>query len=234
MGFTLIELLVVIAVVGVVSSLLLSSLARSRSRARGVVCLGNLRQLGLAAGFYREDHSGFLPVSAFGRRWVTLFAPVLQNPRVLQCPEDRSMRQEAVATGKQIDFAPRSFLFNGFSDFVAEQFPGKLAVPVRQGLLGARLPDSRVEEPGETLMFGEKASTSDAWELDVFLPNSGFLADLDEARHGVNGHSRRGMSNYVMLDGSSRILPFGESTCPRNLWGITEECRTDRAICRPR
>jgi prepilin-type N-terminal cleavage/methylation domain-containing protein len=46
-AFTLIELLVVIAIIGVLASLLLSSLAAGKSKSKAVKCLSNLRQLTL-------------------------------------------------------------------------------------------------------------------------------------------------------------------------------------------
>jgi prepilin-type N-terminal cleavage/methylation domain-containing protein len=55
-GFTLIELLVVVAIISVLVAVLLPALAQARESSRMVVCLSNLRQLGMAAGFYAEDH----------------------------------------------------------------------------------------------------------------------------------------------------------------------------------
>lgn len=60
-GFTLIELLVVIAILGVLMSLLLPALGRSKASARSAVCLGQLRQLGLAVQMYTDDHGQRLP-----------------------------------------------------------------------------------------------------------------------------------------------------------------------------
>lgn len=57
-GFSLIELLVVVAVIGLLAALLLPALARSREMARQARCTGNLRQLGLAAQLYWDDHEG--------------------------------------------------------------------------------------------------------------------------------------------------------------------------------
>jgi prepilin-type N-terminal cleavage/methylation domain-containing protein/prepilin-type processing-associated H-X9-DG protein len=59
-GFTLIELLVVIAIIGVLSSILLPALSRSRERARGIVCLNNAKQLMLGWMNYADDHGGRL------------------------------------------------------------------------------------------------------------------------------------------------------------------------------
>lgn len=232
-GFTLLELMTVVAIVALLAGLLLPALSFSKIRAAGVACSGNLRQLGLAAKNYADDHLGSYPVSAFGRRWTTVLRPGFIGLRLLRCPSDRALAGSPVGDAGSPDSAPRSYLFNGFSDFVAERYPGKLAVPVRQGIIGAGLPELRIREPAETILFGEKSSTSDAWEVDVLLPNVGFLGDLEEARHGVRSHTRRGGANYLLADGGARFLRFGQCTCPLNLWGITEASRTDQAICRP-
>lgn len=57
-AFTLLELLVVIAVIGVLAALFLPALARSKSAARRLCCVGNLRQLGLAGQMYWDDNAG--------------------------------------------------------------------------------------------------------------------------------------------------------------------------------
>lgn len=61
-GFTLMELLVVVVILGVVSALLMPALGRAKESARATVCLGNLRQLGLALQMYADANDRRLPI----------------------------------------------------------------------------------------------------------------------------------------------------------------------------
>ncbi len=59
--FTLIELLVVIAIIGILCCLLLPALANAKESARSICCLGNLKQIGLAAQLYAQDWDNEIP-----------------------------------------------------------------------------------------------------------------------------------------------------------------------------
>jgi len=63
MGFTLVEMLVVIAVIAILSSLLLPALQQAKATARSIICLGQLKQGGVALSLYADDNSEFLPPS---------------------------------------------------------------------------------------------------------------------------------------------------------------------------
>ncbi len=60
-AFTLVELLVVIAIIGLLVSMLLPALQAARERARTLVCMAHMQQLGLATMGYVADAQGRLP-----------------------------------------------------------------------------------------------------------------------------------------------------------------------------
>ena len=77
-AFTLIELLVVIAIIALLLAIITPALNKVKSQAKKVICLSNLRQIGVGALVYAEEHDTFLPRNTGGDTpWIIAFMPYL-------------------------------------------------------------------------------------------------------------------------------------------------------------
>ena len=223
----------VIAIIAILAALLLPALSRAKGSAQRIACANNLRQIRLALGIYANDHDGRMPPrEPFTNRWPAQLQPDYSDIKVLRCLADPAATQGDVVTNALPDAAARSYLMNGFQDTLLDMYGG--ALPPK----GVALPavrESAIGRPADTILFGEKASASTQFYVVLAEDASQYLAELEEGRHGgtLGLSSKSGSSNYAFGDGSVRVVRYGQSLCPLNLWAVTDGGRADYAVCRP-
>jgi prepilin-type N-terminal cleavage/methylation domain-containing protein/prepilin-type processing-associated H-X9-DG protein len=212
-GFTLVELLVVIAVIGILAALLLPSLSQGKEKAKTISCRSNLKQLDVAAIMYASEHQDQLPPRFLIPLWPLPLQPYYRDVALLKCPTE-------------LNGSARSYIINGWNDSFREnlsdaEFAAFMNFQWPQGMKMSQIP-----LPAETIVFGEKRTGSPHAYMDFLQGEQGNdLEELEHGRHGGGTSPRGRSSNYAFADGSARLLKFGRSITPVNLWATTDKWR---------
>jgi len=191
-SFTLTKLLVVVALIALLLALLMPSLKLARDQAKGVICINNLRQCGLAARLYIGECDGFLfqyhydNATAVSTVWWQQMQRTgyLSTSNVVACP---SWPPFQVSTNQWIGYGIRRDIPNEY--WALSDTPVAIAYSIRT---------IKVRSPADFFVYGDSiGGRSDLGNLNL----QGTIAEVWGTWNG-NFHLRHaGKANLWFLDG---------------------------------
>jgi prepilin-type N-terminal cleavage/methylation domain-containing protein/prepilin-type processing-associated H-X9-DG protein len=169
-AFTLIELLVVIAIIAILAALLLPALSKAKTKAQGITCMNNLRQMMLGWRLYADDYGDLL-----------LAGLDVGAPRVRWCTGNLDYTGAQANWDPQVDLAKSPIMpYLGKSSFSIWKCP---ADPTKvRNAAGLMLPRVRSNSMSQVFDFG-------SW-----LPDSQFLT------YSKLGSIRIPAKTWVLID----------------------------------
>lgn len=181
--FTLIELLVIVSIIGILLTILLPLIHKSREKAKATVCLSNQKQLGLGLTAFSADNNSFLPTnSVWNDNWQEkLYPSIINNVEVFACPSDDFKR----TSGTKMSYGGLGWYVssdnvNTWSD-VFEAF-------------GLRLTSPQFDHPSDSLILSEMHHAWKTMEGDMFQypfqpTDSSFNHSVKQTTWFIDGHA---------------------------------------------
>jgi len=223
-GFTSIELLVVIAIIAILAAMLLPALSRAREKARQSVCIGNLKQIGLAATMYRQDWDDWMPALIRknpisgnreynkGDEWHCKLLPYVGNHQDL-LPYNNDTSKSNVF---KCPSAPkRYFSYNALSYGYNTAIYGWYGGCELGGGTYLGYKAGRCRNPSQVMFAGDSQSavdSDDATGTGYQLNYYPAAADGPDFRH-------TGRANFVFLDGHVESRGYDDVMVTSDSWG---------------
>ena len=234
-AFSLIELLVVIAIIGILAALLLTTLARAKSKVRTVQCANHLRQWHLAMDTY-SDETGFLPREGFlktGRvrpdQWANVADTAADDVWYNALPPKLDVRPAKSYASSENGERPRFYdarIFHcpnaRFPAGAGTHSRAYFSLAMNSKLIqppvtpSATITMSSIQEPSRTAVFLDARVNPDEvkvdplqWESDLGQPS--IFASRFAARHDGGGNIAFADGHVSRINGRSVVETFSKS-----------------------
>jgi prepilin-type processing-associated H-X9-DG protein/prepilin-type N-terminal cleavage/methylation domain-containing protein len=210
-AFSLVELLVVIAILGILAALLFPALSLSKRRVQQIMCVSNLRQLGVKLHIFLANSHGYPAVLANGNSDEPgMWDEQLERVESGILATNGQFRYHGVWLCPSVVWSAQnnnhqSYAYNAFGRLVTTSgsFSG-----TDLGLAGdahgypggppatnyVPLPESRVVAPSDMIAIGDSFSG-----FSIFTDNQYGLAGYEKDGNALSRHSGKG--NVVFCDG---------------------------------
>ena len=195
-AFTLLETLVVFTVAAALVAIALPATTRVSQYSARMKAIANMRQIGVAAQLYANDHNQQLPghASDAGGTWPQLFCQYLSptDPRVFLDPSDK----QTASLLPDMVLSPQTnntgYIYNGFDDLGTDGQPA------------STVPLSRLQTPSQVILLAPKTQGATEFYADLLL------APLTDLLSQLNPSVYDGGASYLFADGSIRFLKQAE------------------------